>query len=259
MYVSSTLFYTPTFIWFSQSDYHRCIIWLMKYSLTVNCRKIGICHKSSKRKIHLNRYDRSRISSRYVLTFHVPDWLARYHHCWRSVLPRRSISPALCPSRPSSSCSSSSYLRALRGHAARSFVVRRAEVYTMDKKGEGKGRKWRWKEGLGDWPADWRLDRNCNDVESWSRRQSMSLSSSSTASHRSLIPRGNPCVTKAKKVGDLYVRNLGPEKGRDVNHLLGLHTSRSLSSPIDHADCTRTLRSSTWFHQSIVLRWFRTK
>jgi len=54
---------------------------------------------------------------------------------------------------------------------------------------------------------------------------------------RSLIPHGNPCpVTKAKKVGDLYVRNLGPEKGRDVNHLLGLHTSRSLSSPIDHAD-----------------------
>lgn len=39
---------------------------------------------------------------------------------------------------------------------------------------------------------------------------------------------------KRRKSGDLYVRNLGPEKGRDVNHLLGLHTSRSsLSSPFE--------------------------
>lgn len=52
---------------------------------------------------------------------------------------------------------------------------------------------------------------------------------------RSLIPHGNPCpVTKAKKVGT-YTCAIS-EKGRDVNHLLGLHTSRSLSSPIDHAD-----------------------
>lgn len=103
------------------------------------------------------------------------------------------------------------------------------------KKGEGKGRKRRWKEGLGDWPADWRLDRNCNGVESWSRRQSMSLSSSSAApllhSAWKSLPRH-----ESEESRDLYVRNHGPEKGRDVNHLLRLHTSRSLSSPIDHAD-----------------------
>lgn len=150
----------PTFTRFSQSDYHCCIIWLMKYSRTVNCRKIEICHKSSRGKNRLNRYDRSRISSRYVLTFHVPDWLARYHHCWRSVPPRRSISPALCPSRPSSSCSSSSYLRALRGHAARSFVVRRAKVDTLRiKKRRGKREKTEMERETG-WLAGWLKTRS---------------------------------------------------------------------------------------------------
>lgn len=148
---------------FSQSDYYCCIIWLMKYSLPVNCREIGICHKSSKEKNPGNRYDRSRISSRYVLTFHVPDWLGWYHHCWRSVPPRRSISPALCPSR---------HLRALHRHIFVLFVVtpcahsssvapkwmRRKEK--KKKKGEKREKNEGGKKGLGDWPADWRLVRS---------------------------------------------------------------------------------------------------
>lgn len=109
------------------------------------------------------------------------------------------------------------HLRALHRHIFVLFVVTprahssSAAPKWMRRKRERerkKGRRKREKteeekrKGLGDWPADWRLDRNCNGVESWSRRHSMSLSSpSAAAARRSLIPHEYPCpVTKAKKV-----------------------------------------------------------
>lgn len=215
----------------------------MKYSLPVNCREIGICHKSSMEKIPGNRYDRPRISSRYVLTFHVPDWLGWYHHCWRSVPPRRSISPALRPSRPSSSCSSSSYLRALRGHAVRPFVVprRRSGCDVKKKKGEEREKNEGGKKRTG-WLAGWLKTRKIVIATAWP--------SHGHDDWVNVVVLSRGCATPSF-CAEILAPSHESEESRDSSAAIRSGerswrksprrrvTSRSLSSSIDRADSQR--------------------
>lgn len=172
----------------------------MKYSLTVNCRKIGICHKSSKRKIHLTvmivREYHLDTYWHFMFPIDSPDTIiaeGQSHH------EGQSRPPSVRPAR---------HLRALHRHIFVLFVVTpRDHSSFAAPKCIRRIKKEKEKGENGDGKRDWVTGRLTEDP--------IVIATASSHGHddsqcrcplprprRSLIPHGNPCpVTKAKKVG----------------------------------------------------------